>query len=275
MEIISTLSSMIDEISNKCRNETDTYISADGLLTCQNCDTPRQCFISVLGKTRLVNCLCKCLKAKADQEEADMREKKRLEEIRENKAHGIKEIRWREMTFDKSDEDLATEKNYCSKFSEMYKMDAGLIFLGGVGVGKTYRAACIANRLLDDGYKVLMINITSLCMEIQACYNKQEYIDSLNSYDLLIIDDIGSERKTEYMIEIVYSIIDARYRSGKPLIVTTNLSMKDLTNAEDIRLQRTYDRISEKCPMPIMVNGNGRRKRIGNDKFEALKEMLL
>ena len=88
---------------------------------------------------------------------------------------------------------------------------------------------------------------------------KQNYLDSLNEFDLLVIDDLGIERNTEYVNELVYNIIDARYRSGKPMIITTNLKYSDLHNTEDTSKARIYSRIIEMC-LPVLVSGEDRRK---------------
>ena len=88
---------------------------------------------------------------------------------------------------------------------------------------------------------------------------KQEYMDSLDKFDLIVIDDLASERDTEYMGEMVQSIIDARYRAGKPLIVTTNLTSAELKRPSDIRKERIYSRLFEMC-IPVEVIGKDRRK---------------
>ena len=84
-----------------------------------------------------------------------------------------------------------------------------------------------------------------------------------------MIDDFAMERSTEYVNEIVYNVIDSRYRSGKPLIVTTNLSKKDLDNPPDIDNERIYSRIKEMC-FPVEVKGTDRRS-INNDGDMMLK----
>ena len=89
---------------------------------------------------------------------------------------------------------------------------------------------------------------------------KQNVLESLNRYSLLVLDDLGAERSTEYMQEIVYNIVDWRYRSGKPMIVTTNLTGEQMKATDNIQLQRIYDRIFERC-LPIEVNGQSRRKQ--------------
>lgn len=270
----SVIEEILLDISNKCNAVDDIYTGSDGLKYCSKCNTPAEKVVKLLGKEIVVNCLCRCRKEQADREEAEFKEKEKLIEIERNIQIGMKDRKYLNNTFDKSDTELAKEKAYCRQFDKMLKMDAGIMFNGSYGGGKTYRASCIANELLKQGYTVYMDNITSLCMEIHGKQNKQEFISSLADFDLLILDDIGAERKTEYMIELVYNIVDTRYRSCKPLIITTNLDIKDLVNVEDFRQKRTYDRLLEMCPYPITVESKARRKEIGNEKYKQLKGLL-
>ena len=69
-------------------------------------------------------------------------------------------------------------------------------------------------------------------------------VDRLCRYPLLIIDDFGMERGTEYALEQVYNIVDSRYRSQKPLIVTTNLPLNEIRHPQDTAHARIYDRIA-------------------------------
>ena len=148
------------------------------------------------------------------------------------------------------------------------------MFLGGFGTGKTFLAACIANALLDEGFSVLMTSFPRLINTIHGMREgKQEYIDSLNKYSLLIIDDLGVERQSEYVAEIVQNIIDSRYRAGLPVVITTNLSPKDFSETQDIAKSRLYSRISEMC-LPLIVNGVDRRKANAADSDKELAELL-
>ena len=72
-------------------------------------------------------------------------------------------------------------------------------------------------------------------------------------HSLLVIDDLGSERDTPYASDLVYQIIDARYRSGKPLIVTTNLTLEELENPGSRDRERIYQRVLERCT-PVFSN---------------------
>ena len=163
---------------------------------------------------------------------------------------------------------------YADNFPEFLKSGKGLLLHGTVGTGKTYLAACIANRLIDNGYSAMMTNFARLTNKIQGMYEgKQEYIDSLNRYALLVIDDLGAERKSEFMQEMVFNIIDSRYRAGLPFIVTTNLTADEIKNPSDIGYSRIYDRVLERCH-PVEVSGQSRRKQSVRDTYNTTKDIL-
>ena len=98
--------------------------------------------------------------------------------------------------------------------------------------GKSYLAGCIANALMEKEIPVHMTNFALILNDLcsPALRGRNEYISRLCRYPLLIIDDFGMERGTDYGLEQVFNVIDSRYRSGKPLIVTTNLTLDDLQN---------------------------------------------
>ncbi len=95
-------------------------------------------------------------------------------------------------------------------------------------------------------------------------YSEQryQYIASFSSFELLIIDDLGIERNTEFALEQVYAVIDERYKSKKPLIITTNLTISQIRNATDVAHARIYSRVLELCT-PIQVRGADRRTGMG------------
>jgi DNA replication protein DnaC len=95
----------------------------------------------------------------------------------------------------------------------------------------------------------------------------------LSRFQLLTIDDLGVERGTDTMNEMVYAIIDSRYRSGLPLIVTTNTTSAELKNPTDIHKARIYSRLLEMC-IPIEVTGCDRRKEKLKSDFSEFKELL-
>ena len=90
---------------------------------------------------------------------------------------------------------------------------------------------------------------------------------------LLIIDDLGVERDTPYVLETVYLVIDERYKSGKPFIITTNLSLEELRNPADLEHGRIYDRIMERC-VPVAFSGKNYRTDKGRKNMENAAGIL-
>ena len=150
----------------------------------------------------------------------------------------------------------------------------GLLLWGNVGTGKSFFAGCIANALMKLEVPVCMTNFALILNYLAANFkDRNEYIARLCSFPLLILDDFGMERGTEYGLEQVYNVIDSRYRSGKPLIVTTNLTLEELQNPEDTAHARIYDRLTEMCT-PVRITGENFRKAKAREKMERLKMLL-
>lgn len=259
-------------------NQQSDYIGEDGLLYCGLCHTKKQCKVNIFGREDIVYCKCKCY--------MEAREAERAAELKAEKARHIQKLRhlgfpdqeMQKWTFDVDDgknaEMTQLAKNYVKAFDEWKKQGKGLLFFGSVGTGKTFISACIANALIDKGYSCLVTNFARLVNTIQGMFDgKQEYIDSLNRFDLLVIDDLASERNTEYMNEIVFNIIDSRYRSGLPLIITTNLTGEELKKPAEISKQRIYSRLFEMC-LPIEVAGDDRRKQKLREDYDRMKSLL-
>lgn len=140
----------------------------------------------------------------------------------------------------------------------------------------TFCAACIANALIANGVSVLMTSFPTLLSSMNNGgfeNGKQRVMEQIANKQLVIIDDLGVERGTDYSFEKVYEVIDTRYKSGKPLIITTNLTKQELENPTDIRNKRIYDRILEMC-LPILVAGESRRTVNAAVKRKKAKELL-
>ena len=145
---------------------------------------------------------------------------------------------------------------------------------GTVGTGKTFAAACIANALIDKGYPCLVTNFTRLINTLSGMYDgKQDYIDGLNRFALLVIDDLATEADTEYRNEIVYNVIDSRYRAGLPMIITTNLTGEEMKKPADVRKQRICSRLFERC-IPVEVKGADRRREQLRNDVKAYADLL-
>ena len=183
----------------------------------------------------------------------------------------------REWTFANDNGGSPQMKNarfYVEHWEEMQAQNIGYLLWGGVGTGKSYCAACIGNALMEREVYVRMTNFALILNDLAATFEgRNEYIESLCRYPLLIIDDFGMERGTEYGLEQVYSVIDSRYRSRRPLIVTTNLTLDELQHPQDIPHARIYDRLLEMCA-PIRFAGDTFRKETAQRKLDKLKQMM-
>lgn len=204
------------------------------------------------------------------------REKHRTEEellhIRQMKSAGLQDSTFFDYTFANCDEThpcAQYARRYVGNFAEFQKNGQGLLFWGNVGTGKTFLAGCIANALMEKNIPVLMTSFPKLLNALGGLYSgeKNEYLKSLNQYRLLIIDDLGVERDSPYVLETVYLVIDERYKSGKPFIITTNLSLEGLRNPADLEHGRIYDRIMERC-VPVAFSGKNYRTDKGRKNME-------
>lgn len=266
--------------------ERDGVVGEDGLLHCPVCGDAIERLIpfptfdgtgNMVDKKVPVMCTCK----QKEREEYD-KQQKRLEEmrivesLRKLSLMDEKLIKANLSTFMATDDNarlLKIVQNYIVNFDRMYEENQGLLLWGPVGTGKSYAAATIANELLERRTSVVMTSFIKILKEVGTFDADNGKIEKINSAKLLIIDDLGAERGTDYTLERVYDIIDSRYRSNKPVILTTNLTMEQMKDCEDIRYNRIYDRIFEMC-YPVKVTGLSWRKREAASRYAETKKVL-
>ena len=193
------------------------------------------------------------------------------------KGKGFTDPAMREWTFANDNGKCPQMKHarfYVEHWDTMQEENIGYLLWGGVGTGKSYFAGCIANALMEQEVAVRMTNFALILNDLTASFEgRNEYISRLCRAPLLILDDFGMERGTEYGLEQVYNVIDSRYRSRRPLIVTTNLSLQDLQHPQDTAHARIYDRLLEMCA-PIRFSGENFRKVTAQDKLARLKNLM-
>ncbi len=251
-----------------------------GLLYCGNCHTPKQAVIHYLGHERIVPALCDCAAEKVEKRQAEEEKKRAIAALGRLKTAGIQDKNIRDWTFANDDgknaKVMRIARQYVAKWETAYLENIGLLLYGGVGTGKTYFAACIANALLDQGVPVLVTNMPKIIHAVSGMYgeDKNAYIQSFARYKLLVIDDFGVERQSEYATEQVYNVIDARYRNHQPLIVTTNIPYTQIENPTGMATDRIYDRIKEMC-VPVMVTGASRRAALHAGKVDKARRLFI
>ena len=203
--------------------------------------------------------------------------RKHLDTVEDLKRRGFTDSKMREWTFANDNgkcPQMGMAHSYVERWEQMKEGNHGLLLWGKVGTGKSYFAGCIANALMEQEIPVRMTNFALILNDLAASFEgRNEYIDRLCRYPLLIIDDFGMERGTEYGLEQVYNVIDSRYRSGKPLIVTTNHTPDMLENPQDTAHARIYDRLIEMCS-PVCFTAKNFRKEAAKAKLDRLKELL-
>lgn len=266
--------------------EEGDYYDDEGFLCCGKCHTRRQTLVEIpaIGnspaRSMKAMVMCECREERAKQEEEEARKRREMEAIASLKKQSLMDDRLVDAVFDNFEETDKNRKNlkackwYADHFDQMLEKNQGLLFYGAVGVGKTFAAACIANELLRNRVPVVMTSFVKLLDTMQGFKEKDdELIARLNRAKLLVIDDLGAERSTDFALEKVYNIIDSRYRAKLPVILTTNLSMDDMKDAVDIRYARIYDRIFEMC-FPMQFTGKSWRKTEATRRFNEMRSLM-
>lgn len=170
-------------------------------------------------------------------------------------------------------------RKYAANFDRMRQENLGLMFWGVPGNGKTFAAACIANALLEQekprAPTVRMTTFATIISKLPAmtAQDKEWYLDGFRNCDLLILDDFGMERQTDYAREQLFQLIDSRYLAGLPLIITTNLSFRELKAPADLTQQRIYDRILEMC-VPVCFDGESLRQERARENLRRYRTLV-
>lgn len=251
------LNSMAQAIKEKERD----WHEVDGRRVCNECGGYRDSYHEWNGRTMLLPTMCNCQIEKQRQEDMKQEAKEQEKALKAKLLNCFQGRAYSESTFEVSDNKDSLGFRACRKYAEGFPRDFGLILWGEPAGGKTFYAACIANELISQGFNVAF---RSMPMLVQGGLKLD--VDDLLAYDLLIIDDFGAERATDFGAEIVYTIVNERYESNKPTVYTTNLTLQELSQPEDLRQRRTFRRILDTC-YPIEVKGT-HQKKISYDQMK-------
>ena len=260
------------EARSKDNQKPEDYIDPeDGLLHCGVCGKPKQARVRwINGQEKTVGVVCDCYRK--EQAERAAREKYRQiqETIKRLHQMGVMDPRHLKNHFGADDSPECypsrLSRRYVDQWEEMGRKGKGLLFLGEPGTGKTFYACCIANALIDRGVFAFITNVVAITRTFGEDETRRKLLNYTAQADLMILDDLGAERSTEYAIEQLYAIVDQRYRSGKPLIVTTNMTLEQLKNGPELGRRRIYERVLEMCPYRCQFTGPNRRTKMEEDE---------
>lgn len=269
----------LDDIFSSITLQEDEYLNeTDHLIYCKKCNTPRQTRVAYLDRIFTPTVPCKCEREQREIEDAEREKQEAIRNVSQMKASGLQDKSLHGYTFANDlgyNPEIQKAYDYVANWDEMKAKSLGLLFFGDVGTGKSFLAGCIANALLEQQIPVLMTNFSRILNTLTGMYSddRNHFIDSLNAYSLLIIDDLGIERNSEFALEQVFNVIDSRYRSNKPLIVTTNLTLDELKNPSDLAHKRIYDRVLERC-IPIKINNKNIRRHNAKSNISEAKQLF-
>ena len=142
-----------------------------------------------------------------------------------------------------------TCRRYALSFSEK---SANLLFSGDTGLGKTFLSACIARTVADSGYSVMYESANHLFSNLERAKfagdeNARRIGDKYLACDLLIVDDLGTEMPGQFTTAALYGLINDRLLSGKPTIISTNLTLEEFEKRYNrqiaSRLRGSYIRV--------------------------------
>lgn len=231
----------------------------DDLLYCGQCHTPKQARLELFGRVQTVSVMCKCEDEEYRKERERRQRERRYLEISEHPA----------MAFDlriQSDGCHEKVKRYLQKWPDMLKKNIGLLLWGDVGTGKTSSAAYVVTQLRRAFVPCLMTSFSKLI-------SVQNPVPALGTFDLLVLDDLGAERQSDFMLEKVYEIVNDRVNVKKPMIVTTNISLAEMKKPPELKYARLYDRILSVC-VPIRFQGTSFRQNKKVQIFEEASRIL-
>ena len=156
-------------------------------------------------------------------------------------------------------------REFCEAIGERLDEGKGLWLRGDVGTGKTTLAMLVSKAAAEAGRSVAIYSLPRLLSRIRRTYDADagedsylEFFGRLTSVDLLHVDDLGAEKRSDWVLEQLYAIVDERYESERSMVVTTNL---DQASLEEQIGPRTVSRLVEICGDPLPLFGEDLRYR--------------
>ncbi len=252
-----------------------TYTDENGVERCSVCG---DAVVSMVLGLKMP-AVCSCRTRQLEEERAREAAAQLARKSRRNRELCFEDKCMLQYTFEADDSphsELSRQlRAYADRFAEFRAEGSGLVLYGPVGTGKSWYAAAVANRLLDAGYSVHMVNMARLVLRLQAAEfrEKEAMVNRLLRCDLLIIDDMGTEQQSKYMLDQMFLLVDGRCQARLPLLVTTNLDWNSITQPAAQEQARIHDRLLHRC-MPLAVSGPSRRRSQAGENWKKMRSKL-
>jgi DNA replication protein DnaC len=160
-------------------------------------------------------------------------------------------------------EQVRVVRRFVTRISEHLDEGRSVWIEGDVGTGKTSLAMMISKAALDAGRTVAIYSLPRLMNLIRESIDDEDgvagFLDLLSSVDLLHLDDVGAQMRTDWTVEQLYSLINARYEDKRSIVFTTNLNPDKLREQLE---ERIFSRLVEMCGDPLPLHGQDRRKEL-------------
>jgi len=177
--------------------------------------------------------------------------------------------------WNEDDPTLVRSRRTVEEFVDLYPdVDKGLLLMGPVGTGKTHLAVAALQELITGkGVPARFVDFTSLVLEIQMTFDgsgsSREILRPLVEIELLVLDELGAGKATQWVMDLLYYLVNTRYLEGRTTVFTTNYS--DFVSApgqeslSDRVSARIRSRLFEMCRRVELRGGDYRRQRLAHE----------
>jgi DNA replication protein DnaC len=200
------------------------------------------------------------------------------------RSHGVASVippKYRGVSFDQPPVTLIAPRvvrrvrEFCDRLDESLDSGRGLWFMGEAGTGKTTLAMLVSKLALEARHSVAIYSMPRLLARIRRTYDAEpgeqsylELFERLSSVDLLHIDDVGAENRTDWVMEQLYALVNERYEAQRSIVLTTNLGPDELEQQVGVRV---VSRLVEMCGDPLPLYDEDRRLRVSVDSITELR----